>query len=344
MTVDFIIVGQGLAGTCFAFELIRRGKTFIIIDKHVPNSSSQIALGVYNPVILKWFTKPWHVDKQLNLFYDFYNDFSNFLNINVYYDCGIYKFLNSVGDQNTWLSKSKKDNLYLSSKLYDLGNVNLNNPKYYGRVKNSGRLDVKTLLKHFRNYCEKKKILYDECINFNDISINKSYIEYQNIRSKKIIFCEGYSVINNPYFDNRIFQPTKGEILTIFCKNLNFDYIIHAGLLIVPLEENVYRIGSTYNWNYKNQKPTKYTKRLLLDKLNRVISTSYKVVDHQAGLRPSTTDRRPIIGSHKKYHNMFILNGLGTRGVLLAPYLSSILARHIYSNEIIPFDSSIARI
>ena len=149
---------------------------------------------------------------------------------------------------------------------------------------------------------------------------------------------------NNPYFDNNIYQLTKGEILTIFCLNLNIKYILHSGLLIVPLGNNLYRVGSTYNWNYKNQNPTKYTKHYLLGKLNKVINCTYKVVNHEAGLRSSTTDRRPVLGPHNIYSNMYIFNGLGTRGVLLAPFLSRILARHIYSNERIPIESCLSRV
>ena len=184
MTVDFIIVGQGLAGTCFAFELIRRKKTFIFFDKYVSNSASQIALGVYNPVILKWFTKPWNIDKQVELFYDFYNELGSFLNINLYTDSGIFKFLNTIGDQNNWLSKSKR-NAYLSSELYNLTNPNFKHSKYYGFVKQSGRLDVKNLLTSFRNYCKNENIIYNEHINYNNIFFEGSHIRYNHIRSKK---------------------------------------------------------------------------------------------------------------------------------------------------------------
>ena len=105
MKVDFIIVGQGIAGTCFAFELLKRRKTFIIIDKYETNTSSRIALGVYNPLILKWFTVPWKIDHQLSYFYHFYNNINNFLKQEFTYDIGVYKFLKTPYEQNNWLTK-----------------------------------------------------------------------------------------------------------------------------------------------------------------------------------------------------------------------------------------------
>ena len=106
MKVDFLIIGQGIAGTCFAFELLQKNKTFIIIDKHNKNTPSNVALGIYNPLILKWFTKPWHIDNQILYFYQFYNFFQDFFRKRIVFDTGIYKFLKTPYEQNTWLTKS----------------------------------------------------------------------------------------------------------------------------------------------------------------------------------------------------------------------------------------------
>ena len=131
MHVDFIIIGQGISGTCLAFELIKQKKTFIVIDEFQPTSASQVALGIYNPIILKWFTKPWLVDEQINYFNIFYNEINNFLNINCFSDIGIYKLLKNVYEQNTWLSKNTTNgrNHYMSQKLHAIKNKSLVNKK-----------------------------------------------------------------------------------------------------------------------------------------------------------------------------------------------------------------------
>ena len=124
MNVDFIIVGQGIAGTCFAFELLKNKKTFIIIDEYRSNTSSRVALGIYNPLVLKWFTKPWNIDNQLTYFYHFYNQINKFLNHNFFYDIGIYKFLHTPYEQNNWLTKQTSVNRsqYMSPKLFSISN------------------------------------------------------------------------------------------------------------------------------------------------------------------------------------------------------------------------------
>ena len=129
MNVDFIIVGQGIAGTCFAFELLKKKKTFIIIDQKNSKSSSRVALGLYNPLILKWFTKPWQIDNQIHYFYIFYQEINKFLNKNLFFDGGIYKLLNTPYEQNNWLTKQTtvSRSRYMSSKLFSISNIGLIN-------------------------------------------------------------------------------------------------------------------------------------------------------------------------------------------------------------------------
>jgi len=49
MMIDFLIVGQGLAGSLLAWELIQRGCSVLVVDKGEENAS-QVAAGLINPV------------------------------------------------------------------------------------------------------------------------------------------------------------------------------------------------------------------------------------------------------------------------------------------------------
>ena len=346
MQVDFIIIGQGLAGTCFAFELLKQKKTFIIIDQGNSNTSSKVALGIYNPIILKWFTKPWEIDNQIKYFDNFYNQINTFLSIESLEERGVYKYLHSIYDQNNWLLKcnSSGRSSYMSSKLYSINNQGLINNNFYGLVKKSGRLNIKKLLQSFRIYCAKNRIIIEEKLNYDDLFIkNSSSVTFKDITAKKVIFCQGYMGLKNPYFKNLNLKPTKGEILHIYCKGLKLKKIIHSGLLFIPLGDDYYSIGATYDWDFTNNKPTIESRKKIINILDRILNKPYSVIQHLAGIRPSTLDRRPLIGSHKKHKNMYILNGLGTRGVLLAPYLSHILFNHIYGQKLIPKEIDINR-
>ena len=346
MKVDFLIIGQGIAGTCFAFELLQQNKTFIIIDKQDDNTPSNVALGIYNPLILKWFTKPWNIDQQISIFYKFYNSFQSFFRKSIVFDIGIYKFIKTPYEQNNWLTKSMslKREKYMSSELFRLENKSLIHNDFYGLVNCSGRIDIPLFLKTFRNFCITNKSIVNQFLNYKNLIIKKDYVKYNDITASNIIFCEGPSVVNNPFFNWIKLKPTKGELLHVDCKNLNLEKIIHASLLFVPLGGDIYSIGATYDWSQDNTSITSNARKRICSIFEKHVNASYSIKDQKSGIRPSTFDRRAFVGSHPDYSNVYILNGLGTRGVLLAPYLSNNLINSIYSNQPILQEVSVDRV
>ncbi|MAQ70077.1 MAG: FAD-dependent oxidoreductase [Flavobacteriales bacterium] len=345
MNVDFIIVGQGIAGTCFAFELIKNQKSFIIIDKVEDNSSSKVALGVYNPLVLKWFTKVWKADEQISYFYKFYNEIEHFLKHNFIENEGIYKYLKTVYAQNMWLSKSPSKHKfdYMSQKILTINKEGLINTNFYGLVKKAGRIDIPLLLRLFKNHYVDKKILIEEDFNYEKLVFEHEGLYYNNIFSKNIIFCEGVKLFHNPYFKYLNLKPTKGEILAIYCKGLSLKNILHSRFLLIPLGNDYYSVGATYDWNNLDNLCTAEAKAEIKSMLDQTLKLPYKIISQRSGIRPSTFDRRAIVGRHNQYKNMYILNGLGTRGVLLSPYLSKCLVDYIYYNGVIDSDVDVKR-
>ena len=162
--------------------------------------------------------------------------------------------------------------------------------------------------------------------------------------SYNIVFCEGFNINKNPFFKKLPITGTKGEFLIVKISNFNLNKIIKkSSIFIMPLENQYYWVGATYDNSDKKRSPTQLKKQWLIDKLESIISKPYKIVEHKASIRPSTTDRRPIIGPHPKYKNIYLLNGLGSRGVLLAPTLSRWLYNYIYKSSPIPKEADINR-
>ena len=89
----------------------------------------------------------------------------------------------------------------------------------------------------------------------------------------------------------------------------------------------------------KTNQPTKKGKEELMSKLKTFLSCEFEVVQHLAGIRPTVKDRRPLVGRHPEHKNLYVLNGLGTRGVMIAPYVAEKLYQFIENNE--PLDSEI---
>ena len=321
MKTDYLIIGQGIAGSCLAYELIKADKKVLVIDNHHRNSSSKIAAGIFNPLVFKRLTKSWLADELRPFLNEFYPELEAFLGVKFYHKKEILRVFSSVEEQNNWSAKSEAMPQFLSDEILVDVDGRISAPFGAGKVKNSGHVEVCKLLDAFRRWLTKNDLLLEEKFEFNELKTDKTKVEYKGIAAEKIIFCEGHQATENPVFDWLPFVPAKGEMLIIKAE-LPTDYIINSGCFVLPLGNKLFLIGSTYEWADLTPKPTKKGKNELLEKLGKTVSVHFEVIDHVSGIRPAMKDRRPLIGMHPKFKNIGIFNGLGTKGIMLAPYFA----------------------
>ncbi|PKP26867.1 MAG: FAD-dependent oxidoreductase [Bacteroidetes bacterium HGW-Bacteroidetes-2] len=341
--VDYIIVGLGLAGIAFCETLEKHNKTFVVFD-NASNASSLVAGGMYNPVILKRFTIAWNAQEQMETANPFYNALEQKLNLKLDYKIPVLRRFTSVEEQNLWFEASDRRELenFLSTKLIPNTNISILAPFGYGEVLHTGRVDTALLLKEYASYLEKKNVLYKQCFDYRLLQLYEILI-YNKIQAKNIVFAEGFAMNQNPFFDYLPLDGTKGELLTIKAPKLKLEYILNASVFIIPLGNDLYKVGATYDWTDKTHTCTAAAKAEILDKLNTLICCPYELMDHEAGIRPTVKDRKPLVGIHPKHKNLYILNGLGTRGVILAPQVAKQLYAFIENRNTIDKEMDVKR-
>lgn len=320
---DYIIVGCGLAGIAFCEKLQAHGKTFVVFDNN-SQQSSLVAAGLYNPVVLKRFSKVWKAQEQLDLALPQYERIESRLNLRFDYRIPVLRRFNSVEEQNKWLIASDTPGLtnFMSPHFITNAYNKVYAPFGYGEVLSTGRLDTKYFIKSYKEYLRKADLLIEDKFAFEAINFGSTSVQYQDISAKYIVCCEGFGVKQNPYFKDLPINGTKGEVLTLRIPELNLSKVIKSSVFIIPIGEDLYKVGSTYNREDKTNVPTAEGQKELLTKLGRFISSDFEVVNHLAGIRPTVKDRRPVVGAHHKYRQLLILNGLGSRGVMIAPYVA----------------------
>lgn len=330
MEVDYIIVGIGLAGISFCEQLKAHNKSFVVFD-NASQQSSTVAGGLYNPVVLKRFTSVWNSEAQLDLALPLYENIEKELKVTLDYKIPVYRKFASLEEQNDWFSASDKPRLaaYLSPKLIKNNNAAIDAPFSFGEVLTTGRIDVKTLIESYKAHLLKLDSFFDNTFDYDALSSDGDFVTYQNITAKHIVFSEGFGVTKNPFFSYLPMVPTKGELLTIEAPELDMDFVLKAGVFLIPLGDDLYTVGATYDWHDTTHDITDKAKTELLGKLKKVIHCDFKVVNQVAGIRPTVKDRRPLVGKHKEHPNMYVLNGLGTRGVMIGPYVAKALFEFI---------------
>ncbi|EKB02399.1 FAD-dependent oxidoreductase [Myroides odoratimimus] len=327
--VDYIVVGTGLAGICFTEKLASEGKTFVVIDNE-KRSSSLMAGGMYNPVVLKRFTDVWKVGEQLDIALPFYAALERKLGEKFIFEMPLYRRLLSVEEQNNWFHAADKPNLekYLSPKLVRNEINGVKSPFGFGEVNYTGYVETKTLIKAYRAYLNEINSYRQEDFDYDCLSYTEDEVSYKDIVAKHIVFAEGFGMLQNPFFKDLPLDGTKGEVLLVKIPNLNIDIILKANVFLIPVGNDLYKVGATYDWEDKTDTTTEEGLRELLEGLRDVVDLDFEVVAHNAGVRPTVKDRRPLLGRSRESARIHVLNGLGTRGVLLGPFL----AEKLYNN------------
>jgi len=328
LKVDYLIIGQGLAGSCLALQLIKRGRSVFVFDEPEKNRASSVAAGLFNPVTGKLMTKTWKADKLFTYLQSFYAEAEDFLKSRFYYPFPLYRPFISVEEQNEWMGKSAEPGMmeYIESVFgSSTFSADVHDPFGGLLLKGCGYLDVPTFVKKTRDFLTLSHSFREAHFDESKVEFINSKISYGELVAGKIIFCNGLGSLQNHFFKSIPLRPLKGETLSIQIDD-TLERVYNRGVYVVPSRPGVYKVGATYNTKDKNDGTTENGRAELVEKLNSLLRLSYKELNQDWGFRPTTPDRRPILGSHFTHPDLVMFNGLGTKGVSLAPYFSNQLA------------------
>lgn len=336
-SIDYLILGQGIAGTILDFQARKMGKKTIVINQPNPESASRVSAGLINPITGRKFVKSWMMDQLLPAAIEAYQGLTELLGINFFEPQPIIRALATQKDENNWMVRSSIPSYLPFVKDYpDLGVYkNALAPAYgYGEVIGGGRVQVESLLTAYANYLTAQNAYLQAAFEYDKIIFTPSGIIYKNIHAQRIIFCEGFGVTNNPYFNHLPVQGNKGEVLIVRIPDLAAQKITKQGVFLVPLNnanhtnhssnanDGLFWVGSTYFKAFEDAQPSELGKATLLEKLEKILRMPFEVVQHRAAIRPTVPDRRPLIGVHEAFKQLVLFNGMGTKGASIAPYWS----------------------
>lgn len=339
MPIDFLIVGQGLAGSMLAWELIQRGCTVVIID-NAENNASRVAAGLMNPVTGQRFVKSEGVDALLPSAKSFYAHLSVCFRQPFYIEKTMLRIFRSEQELDLCIKRLDHPGYqhYLGA-VHKAGKpvAPFAAPLGYLEQKQTGYLLTNSLLTELKNFFIAKACYRQSRLDYRDIQLRPS-LRWRNIRARQIIFCEGYRAMFNPWFSCLPMQPVKGEILTLE-RPMGFpDNIINFGHWLLPVDDRNIRFGATFDRENIDADTTQTGKSDLLMSGKLVFpKIQYaKVIDHQAGIRPCTADRQPFIGKHPYFRELNIFNGFGAKGSLVIPGHCRQFADFLINNTALP--------
>ena len=342
--VDYLIVGGGIAGLCFAELCYQNGKSFKLVTDASQNSS-RIAGGLYNPVILKRFTGLEDAGLQLDYLEEFYSTIEKRIGVQINFPLPLLRKFFSVEEQNNWYQAADQPKMtpFLSTTIVKKVIPGIDAPFNYGRVLRTGYLDTLLFVETYQHFLDSNGDLVSESFDHSALKIKDDSCAYNGIEAKKVVFAEGFGIHANPYFNYLPLDGTKGELFIIKAPELKLTDIMNTSVFILPLGDDLFKVGATYNWQDKTDRPTEEGKEELVARIKEILQCNFEIISHMAGVRPTVKDRKPLLGAHAMHRNILVLNGLGTRGVMLGPYSARMLFQFAENGTEIPLHYSIAR-
>lgn len=332
MQRKILIVGGGLAGLCLGVQLYRRNIPFEIWSSDDIPCASIKAAGLMNPVVVKRLLKTWMADLVLPYNQSFYPEIEKLTNSSFYSQLPVYRMFNNELVQGEWKARTDDGTMeeLMSPEIYAYSPESFKNNGFDGAdIFQASMVDCQVFVSALRTFFKNENHLKTKEIDYSQVqSENDSYIVDGETFSQ-IVFCEGMNVVNNPWFSKLPMVPTKGELLYLDIPELPREKEVMKGVFLAPLKQGGFVCGSTYEWQFEHANPTEEGKAKIVGELEQIINKPYRIINHTACVRPASRDRRPFIGEHPQMKNMYVFNGLGTKGYMLAPYISECLAKNM---------------
>lgn len=335
MEVDYLIVGQGLAGSILVRLLEAYGKTVGVIDREDPAAASRVAAGLVNPVTGKKLVVTWRAETLLPYARDFYRQWEKEMGDEFFAEKTIWRFFQSEKEVERWEKKRhEKEFARFTSPLPETSMVADFRPQRGGfQIHGGYHVDTRKLLGLFRARLRSSGLLVEEEFSFADLQVAPAGVRWRHIRARKIIFCEGHAASRNPFFNWIPFRHAKGELLTLRGATLPEDLVLNCGKWLLPLGEGRYRAGATYEWEDLSDRATEVGREQILTGIRSLVGSALTVERHEAGVRPIVKDTRPVVGVHPAHPAVVIFNGLGSKGVLWGPYFGQQLVQHLEDGQ-----------
>lgn len=326
----FLIVGGGVAGYSLAIALLKKNTKVTVLDSD-ENHGSAVAAGQINPMVFRRMNKSWRADEYMPVARNFYEELEHFSKTKIIVDKQIRRMFAHDQERNEWLKRQELPEYKMYLEKLSAADMNFSkaiNICGSGRVKQSYYVHAKNFLSACQIYVSNHKNGAYRKSKVNHSLIDNSKTAYNKDPFSGIMFCEGYKNFENPFFNFLQVDCTKGQLITVRTA-IYEEESLNRKCFVMPSSNGEYKVGSTYEWNQPNVEIDDEAKELLRSNLASLISEPFEIIDQIAGIRPTVKDRRPIMGEHPDHSGLYIFNGLGAKGYLMAPLLGQELADFI---------------
>lgn len=344
MKVDYLIIGQGICGSFLSRDLLKAGRSVMVIDESLPFTASKVASGVINPITGRRMVKTWEIDKLMPFAVQAYSDWGEEAGISFVRQCNILDFHPTPQMVLAFAERQAEEKQYLhlpedTERWREWFRFDFS----IGEIGPAWLVDLDTLLTSWRKELQLQDALLEERFDLEHCKVSESGVVYKNITAGKIIFCDGVAGFDNPYFNRLPYARNKGQALIAEISGLPSQNIYKKGITIVPWKDGLFWIGSSYEWEFTDIHPSPAFRENTEAQLRHLLKVPFRIIDHIASERPANMERRPFAGLHPVMPSVGLLNGMGTKGCSLTPWFSAELTAFLVHGKPITPQADVRR-
>jgi glycine/D-amino acid oxidase-like deaminating enzyme len=342
-TIDVLIVGQGLAGSLLAWELVQRQRRVLVVDDGAENAS-RVAAGLVNPITGPRLVKTRDSEMLLPTAMACYQSLSAVFNTRFFYPLPMLRRLTDAGQQRSAFRRLQQPDYqpYFETELLTMDGMD--NGYGWLQQRHTGSIRLRKLLDYLRSWLMALNSYRCRPFDYADL-VTDPALRWHDVLPGHVVFCEGYKATANPWFGQLPFQLAKGELLTCDTDVPLPPHILNYGHWILPIALQQFKTGATFDPNCIDLQPSSAAQHHLLNALAAVCPRllPVRIRAHQVGIRPATLDKQPFIGTHPKLLQLHIFNGFGAKGGLYIPWYAACLADALARQSPLPGHVDIAR-
>lgn len=334
MTAEFLIVGQGLAGTAVAWRLLERGRSFVVADRNEPVTSSKVAAGVVTPITGMRLTLNWRYHELHAEALRFYRAREQQLGGRFFFPRPHVRLLKNEREAGLWQRRRDEDavrryvNAFPRKPLVDDGRFE--NALGGFQQRHSGFLDTPAYLDASRAHFARQGAWIEDDVNEDEIELQDGMVEWRGRRFATVIFCQGWEACRSRWFSWLPFDSARGTILTLRGDFGDSRRGINRGCWLVPRGDGTVRAGSTYELRFDDPNvPAPGVVEELIASLRSLVRVPFEVIASQTAARPIVKHCQCVIGRHPAHSQLAVFNGLGSKGSLRAPFMARRLVEHL---------------
>lgn len=332
MDIDFLIIGQGIAGSLLSYKLMAAGKKVMVIDRVAKDKASLVAGAVINPLSGKNFSPARDAALVIPEALTCYKAMEQLLGASFLQQTKLCFFPQDEDQAYAFEQARKtvqagKELHWLENRYFETYGKCFHARQGIGMQEPLWQVDAALLLRLWQEYLAKHDAYREATFDPGDLEIKEPGIKYQDITARAVIFCEGAAAALNPFCRYLPFTRNRGDVLLLSVPGLPADSIYHRNLRLVPRSGDLFWCGSNYGWDFKDLEPDAAWRDEVVTQLNQWLKIPFSVADHIVAQRPTTAGQVPLVGMHPAIPGLAIFNGLGTRGFSSGPYWAGELSK-----------------